>query len=244
MGETMNGKCIIITARMEGRIRGNVDIEPADLILCADGGWAHARAEHILPDVLIGDFDSFDGADGSPESLADSGGKPEIIRLPQEKDDTDTMACVRYGIRKGYERFVMVGGLGGRFDHSFANIQTLSYLTDMGCEAWIIDGLNRATMLAGKESGRPATLRLPPLSGSKFSIFSYEERCVGVNIRGAAYLLNDALLTQSFPIGVSNAFLPETEAIISVALGRLLIILSQDEPSVDPSKNYCCAGLP
>jgi thiamine pyrophosphokinase len=57
------------------------------------------------------------------------------------------------------------------------------------------------------------------------SIFSYTERCGGITLKGLSYPLEDALLDQNFPLGVSNSMIGEP-ASISVREGRLLVILS------------------
>jgi thiamine pyrophosphokinase len=274
-------RCIIITSNVQFDIRDMVEIQAGDLILCADGGWEKVIAAGITPDVVIGDFDSLSGSGldkaiaagiapnaviGDFDSLSTSGladaGLPKMIRLPTEKDETDTLACVKYGLTKGYEDFCVIGGLSGRFDHTFANIQTLSYLADMGCSGWIIDDKNRATMLdcirksiydflfdieveghtpdalgsdlefcTPEEADRqrkPAVLTLEPVPNAGFAVFSYETRSTGVCIRNARYALNEAVLTQSFPVGVSNEFLCGKPAEISLRTGRLLIIVSKE----------------
>jgi thiamine pyrophosphokinase len=151
---------------------------------------------------------------------------PKIIRLDREKDDTDTMACVKYGIARGISEFIIVGGIGGRFDHSIAIVHTLSFLIDMGCSAWARDGADAVTMISSNSRGH-GTISLKPVQDSYFSIFSHTERSMGVTIKNAKYELKDALLTHSYPIGVSNEFAPDGDAEISVERGRLLIVVSQ-----------------
>ncbi|MBR6792489.1 MAG: thiamine diphosphokinase, partial [Ruminococcus sp.] len=96
----------------------------AELIICADRGLKYADEMGLVPDILIGDFDSyidevhFDG---------------EIIRTVPEKDDTDTIMAVRLAISRGVRRIILYGALGGRFDHSIANIQTLLFASEQGC---------------------------------------------------------------------------------------------------------------
>ncbi|MDR1028047.1 MAG: thiamine diphosphokinase [Clostridiales Family XIII bacterium] len=249
-------RCVIIAAYQSAPRADLSDIGPRDLIVCADGGYAHAQACGVVPHAIIGDFDSLEHA---PSSAGDAG--VEVIRLDTDKDRTDTLECVRYGIGKGFEDFLIIGGLGGRLDHSIANIQTLSFLTDMGCRAWIVDGKNRAAMVAGAarnlaelsvkvdgpvvdalgcdfaevcgvgtaDAAQPGSICLEPIMpNGKFSVFSYEERSVGVCISGAKYHLTDAVLTQSYPIGVSNEFVGDSPVTISVTRGRLLIVLSED----------------
>ncbi len=191
-----------------------------DFIICADGGYLHAKAEGIIPDVLIGDFDSMDFKGATGLSHPENNGC-EIIQLAAEKDDTDTMVCLKYGIDRKFENFFILGGLGGRLDHTIANLQTISYAIDLGKNVWIIDGKNRVTLR------NPGMLTIEKLSEYKLSLFSYGECCAGVCIQGVKYPLKDCLLTHSFPLGVSNEFI-ESKAEISHSSGKLCIVLSKD----------------
>jgi thiamine pyrophosphokinase len=183
-----------------------------DYIICADGGYHFAKAEGIRPHIVIGDFDSM------KEEISDS---CEVLRLQPEKDDTDTLVCLNYGIEKGFHDFVILGGLGGRLDHTVANLQTLSYAVDRKLNVWIIDGKNRATMID------PGSISIPKETGTKISLFAFSDTCEGVTITGVKYPLDDHRLTRSFPLGISNEFITE-RAFIGLKTGRLLIILSKD----------------
>ena len=92
---------------------------PEDVVLAADGGYRHCQTAGITPDLLLGDFDSL----GSQ--------RPDNIpthTFPVEKDDTDTMLAIRYGLEQGYQTFHLYGGTGGRMDHTLANLQALGFL--------------------------------------------------------------------------------------------------------------------
>ena len=200
--------------------------EQDDCVVCADGGYVLCSSVGIVPDAVIGDFDSL-----TAELISDIENLGiERVLYPHEKDDTDTMLCVKYGIARGFEHFLIIGGIGGDFGHTIANVQTLSYLTDMGCAAEIVTGSERIFMLEGrsatalKEAGPPAAVALAGHPGMRFSVMSYSERSSGVFIKNAKYELNDALLTQSYPIGVSNEFISEEPVMVSVCHGRLIII--------------------
>ena len=82
---------------------------PGDLVIAADGGYAHMGG--IKPDLVVGDFDSL-GYVPDGES---------VVRHPAEKDDTDTMLAARIGIERGYRTFLLLGGVGGRLDHTLRN---------------------------------------------------------------------------------------------------------------------------
>lgn len=214
-------RCIIITSYQSAAIRSYFDFHEDDFIICADGGYSCARAEAIKPHAVIGDFDSvsFDLVGKDPALLET--GSPCIIRVAAEKDDTDTMICLKYGMDQGFDDFRVLGGLGGRLDHTVANLQTMAFAVDQGKSIWFLDGKNRAALK------NPGAFTVPRLNGNKISLFSFGECCEGVTIRGVKYPLENHLLRNSFPLGVSNEFFDEA-AEISHTAGKLLIILSHD----------------
>ena len=215
-------RCIIITAyQSTGRLTDSTVVRPDDFVICADAGFIYARKEGLLPNLVIGDFDSGDFAVIEQELMDPSLAGCRSIRVAAEKDDTDTMICLKYGIEAGYEEFFILGGLGGRLDHTMANLQTMCYAVEHGRTIWVLDGNNRATLRD------PGSLTVDHLEGFKISLFSFGEACDGVSISGVKYPLSDHLLKNYFPLGVSNEFL-EKKAEISHISGKLLIILSHD----------------
>ena len=199
------GRCVIFTARCDGDLRDTYVPDPEDYVLCADGGWKLAVQLGVMPDVILGDFDS---------SEAPHFG--DVERYPVRKDDTDTMLCLKRGLRQGYERFVIVGGFGGRVDHSFANVQTMAYAAEHGAQAEMCDGITRAIVL------RDSAVTLNASPGG-FAVFSLSDTATGVSIRGAQYDVEDAVLTNAFPLGAGNHY-RESTAEISVAQGTLLVL--------------------
>ncbi|MDR1495770.1 MAG: thiamine diphosphokinase [Clostridiales Family XIII bacterium] len=207
---------------MGGIPSGLLDSSGGDYVVCADGGLRYALDAGIRPDVVIGDFDSADEDDVARIAVS---ADAEIIRLNTEKDDTDLLAAVKYGISKALSDFLVVGGLSGRFDHSMGNVQALSFLLDMRCSGWIRDGANRCVMIGSSRDGA-GRIELEPDDTSYFSVFSYTERSQGVTIRNAKYETCGELFTHSYPRGVSNEFIEGKLAEIEVVDGRLLIALS------------------
>lgn len=210
-------RCVIITSFQSALLKESFQFQEDDYIICADGGYTHAHLEGIKPNVIIGDFDSMNC---DPVGFV-PGHDCEVIRLSAEKDDTDTMICLKYGIEHGYENFFILGGLGGRLDHTIANLQTMSYAIDYQKSIWFLDGKNRTTLR------NPGNLTIHKIEGSKISLFTFTDFCDGVCISGVRYPLENCYLTNSFPLGVSNEFLEEA-ANISHSSGKLLIILSRD----------------
>ena len=98
-----------------------------DILIACDKGYGYAKNMRLTPDVVIGDFDSFTGVI-DPDI--------KVLRYPIEKDDTDTMLAVKYALNEGCDRIVICSALGGRMDHTIANIQSMAYAASHGalCE--------------------------------------------------------------------------------------------------------------
>ena len=202
-------RCVIFTARCEGDPADAYDPRPDDFVLCADGGWQIAAGMGVKPDLVLGDFDSSPAPDGA-----------RIERFPAEKDDTDTMLCLKKGLSLGFDDFTLVGGFGGRPDHMLANWQTLLYARRRQARADLTDGLRWATVIEGE------TLRVPRRPGY-LSVFALDGPCRGVTLRGVQYAAEDIALTPTFPLGVCNAFAADA-AEISVREGALLVMVCRE----------------
>lgn len=203
-------RCITITAYLDGGLREMYTPRKDDIVLCADGGYAHAKAAGIKPALVIGDLDSFPG-DVPPDLL---------LQVDPDKDDTDTMLCVKKAIEFGCTECIIVGGIGGRLDHTLANIQTLGFAEENGLPCELRGAHDRAFLLTDDE------ISLPREEGMSLSLLSFTEQCVGVTTSGVKFPLTGAVLTQTLPMAVSNAF-TGPEAHIGVKRGTLLIVLSK-----------------
>ena len=199
-------RCVIFTARCKGDAQAAyADRRADDLILCADAGYELAQRAGAEPDWIIGDFDSAERPDAA-----------NVLIHPVIKDDTDTMLCVKYALEMGVRDFCIIGGLGGRLDHTLANLQTLIYLAERGASARLCDG--NTCVRAVKDGG----VRIAR-TGGKLSVFALGGKCEGVYIRGAKYNLEDGVLTPDFPLGMGNDF-AEDLAEIGVKKGTLLVL--------------------
>ncbi|MBO5666264.1 MAG: thiamine diphosphokinase [Firmicutes bacterium] len=223
--------CIIITGYIEGSIRAicpeafnpiSAEDPALPLILCADGGYRLASKEGLIPHVIIGDFDTFDGMqEDQPEVRSEAEIRGEILRVPVEKDDTDTLLCIKYALEQGCDHFTIVGGLGGRLDHTFANLQSLAYLTALGKDAVLKD---EETCVMIKAPGNHVLHRQDDRRPyRRFSLFSWSPAVEGLSIRDAKYELENGRLEHTYPLGVSNEFLHE-EVHLAFEEGLLLII--------------------
>ena len=210
-------RCVIISA---GQIcdyeRTKSFLQPGDFFIFCDGGLSHADGLCVVPDLIVGDFDSCDSSDLS--KYAGSGGHPEIIKLPREKDDTDTLFAVKLALERGYEDFLLLGAMGGRFDHALGNVSILLYLDGLGKKALLVDDYS-VMQIVGNE----------PLfiddKCSYFSVLTVAGDVSGVNIKNAKYPLENASLSASFQLGISNEVLPGKVAEVSVKSGRVLVVV-------------------
>lgn len=185
-------------------------IEEADFVIACDKGCEYTAACGIRPDLLVGDFDSYVGE--KPQGVP-------ILDLPCEKDDTDTMAAVRYAVGEGFDEILLYCALGGRLDHLIGNIQAGSFAAKNGVRFTIIDSRNFIYIIGG------GFVEPELREGFSLSVLSLSDVCEGVTIRGAKYELENATLTNTFPIGVSNE--RRGKVTVSLKSGILMIILSE-----------------
>lgn len=206
-------RCIIVLPLYGGEALERVIPRKGDLLLCADGGYARAVEAGLKPDGVIGDFDSMSRA-----QVQDC----PVLTLPTHKDDTDTGRCMAEGRARGYREFLLAGGIGGRLDHTLANVQLLYDAALRGEQAVLLGGLNELRVLL------PGSYRLPRQEGMHLSLLAYSEEVTGVTVRGVAYPLEEHTLTNRFPLGVSNEW-TTGEAELSFAQGALLVLYTRDD---------------
>ena len=193
------------------QVSETLKIGSQDIIICADKGLNHAKSLKITPDIVVGDFDSY--KDKLPENT-------EIFYSVPEKDDTDTMLAVKIALERGDEKIIIHGALGGRFDHAFANIQTLVYLHKQGCEAEISDCGNVMTVCGeGKHS-------FELWNDWYFSVFAITEKLEIESMSGVKYSLKNYCMENSFPLGVSNE-ITESRALLKIRSGIALVVRSK-----------------
>lgn len=181
---------------------------PGDFVVAADAGYRACQREGIVPDLVLGDFDS----------MAVPADFPHVERVPVEKDDTDTLLALKVGMRRGCKAFFIYGGTGGkRLDHTLANLQSLLYLRRHGAAGYLYDDDFVWTAVENE------TLHVHRMmEDGLVSVFSLTERAEGVTLSGLQYPLEDAVLTAEFPLGISNHIRDEVAA-IRVRKGALLV---------------------
>ena len=160
----------------------------------------------ISPDMIIGDMDTVKEI---PENL------PQL-RVPAEKDITDTQLCIDVLYEKGYRHITLLCALGGRCDHMFANLMLLGYASGKGIELVIKN--DSETVFLCENS---CVLNIS--DGKTFSVFPVGGNCHGVYEKGSKYPLTDAVLPVFGTLGISNEIV-EDIAEIGVKSGKLMVI--------------------
>lgn len=199
-------RCVIVAAAPEIQWP---EIAPSDFVIACDAGYNHAKAANAVPDIIIGDFDS---------CALDLPAEIKTIRVNAEKDDTDTMLAVKYGLQHGFTDFLLLGALGGRLDHQLANISAAAYIAESGGRCQIYD---KTCELHAFRNGE---LVIRNKKGAIASVFAYTDHAYGVSLDGMKYILKDAALKNTFPLGVSNEITADV-AKVAVASGILLVVL-------------------
>lgn len=187
MAKKMN-RCVIICASPFNQPNFIKNfIRDDDFIICADGGYDITLKIGIKPNIIIGDFDSL--------SVKENISTKKII-LPVEKDDTDSIFCIKYAIKLGYKEFAILGATGGRSDHLYSNLFLLKYLYKKNCIGVIADKYNNIyyteNNLELKSKNRTVSI-LP---------FGCQSACV--TLIGFKYKADNLIMTSHFPIGISN----------------------------------------
>lgn len=188
--------------------------EPGDLTVAADAGWRNAQALGVTPAVLVGDFDSL----GEPDVPQGT----EIVRVPAEKDDTDTQLAVRVALDRGAAEVILIAGLGGRVDHTLSTLGILEMLNKTGRRGMVTDGKNRVRLLQNGSLLLARDVRYRYLS-----LLTLSEKAKGVSLEGCKYPLHGATLTRTRQYAVSNE-ITGNAALIAVRRGTLFVVESAD----------------
>ena len=189
------------------RLRG----ETFDAVWGVDGGARHAGLLNVRVTTVIGDFDSLSAAE-----LASLGGV-EKLSFPARKDEMDLELALLEAVKRGAERVVIAGMMGGRLDMSLANLHLLAHPDLAGVRVEVWHGGESARVLrppGGAIAGRPGdTVSLLPLEGD----------VTGITTRGLAYQLENQPLSFGAARGLSN-IMETNEARVEFAAGLLLAV--------------------
>lgn len=205
---TLKTRCVIIGSGDCSIDILKENINNSDYIICADGGYDYAVDADLIPDLLIGDFDSIKAI---PENVAK-------ITLPVEKDVTDAVAAFNEGVKQGFASFVLFGGTGGRFEHTFANISLMANASKQNLSFEIIDEKHIFRAVTN------SSIKIERKENQQISVFAYGNKATGVTENYFHYPLQNYTLDPfDGAFGTSNDIVEEFGE-ISVVDGTLIII--------------------
>lgn len=210
-------RCVVLAA---GDYYSNTreHIPARALTIAADGGWDHACRLRLHVDELIGDFDSISMA--LPTDA-------HITRLPAEKDDPDLLSALKVGWARGAREFHIFGGLGGRTDHTIANVQLMTRLAHCGGIGFLYGDGQVVTAICNGSLAFPAS---KVGAGRMVSVFAHSSVAHDVNEHGLKYRLHHADMLNDSVQGLSNEFLDNMPSSIDVHEGTLVITFPVDMP--------------
>lgn len=187
----------------------------ADLLICANGGLRVARRVGVPPQIVIGDFDS------APAGLLRwaQAHDARLIRHPVRKDKSDTELALDAAVEGGAREVEFLGVLGGRVDHTLANVALLVQAEARGVRATIVDG-DQKLLLACR-----ATV-VPGRRGDLVSLIPMTPTVTGITLTGFRYPLKNATVRQGSTRTISNV-IDRSPATIRFKRGRLLVVVTQ-----------------
>lgn len=179
-----------------------------DWVYAVDGGYAYLEALGRTPDVVIGDFDSLGYV---PQSQ-------RVYRFPVHKDKSDLELAFDQLKADGFEDVIVYGAIGGRLDHTIANMQVAARFAEDGLNVTFIALDCAVRILVG-----PAVYELPSLERGTVSVFSAVDCSKGVTERGMEYPLENVDLRNRTTLGLSNELIGKP-ASVEVAEGTLYVL--------------------
>jgi thiamine pyrophosphokinase len=193
-------------------------LRPADLVICADLGYEHAKALGLTPSIVIGDLDSLD--DNVVKQAEDDGVRVE--RHPPAKDATDLELALDAAVRASSAgtSFTVVASpdIDERIDHLLSQLGLLASPTydAFDVEAWFGQSLIRIV--------RPhARVEMASAPGELVTLLAIGGVAEGVTTDRLRYPLHAETLSPFTTRGVSNV--AESSSFdVSCSSGRLAVI--------------------
>ena len=213
----MMNKAIIVGASPDAWIDHKAIIDSNAIIIGVDRGALTLLQQEITPDIALGDFDSIT----QEEYLLLTNNCPKIMKLKPEKDETDTEVAITHLSSLGITDIDIYGGLGGRVDHTIANIRLVLKFIKKGISISLINETNQLKILTA------GAYEFKAKNYPYLSFFAIEENVMGLSLLGVKYPLVSYQLKQDDVRCISNEIIDKRFK-ISFHQGYLLMINSRD----------------
>ncbi|MGL4335516.1 MAG: thiamine diphosphokinase [Turicibacter sp.] len=171
----------------------------------------------VVPDYAIGDFDSI----SEDEFVWLNQMCSHVSVLQPIKDETDTEMAIRYAMTLSVDEIRLYGAMGGRMDHTFANLKLLASLHETGISACLCDQTNSIRLLS------PGHYVFDKNSHHYLSFFAFNGDVEDLSLVGVKYPLNEFHLLFNDIRCTSNEVIADKFE-VSFNKGLLLMINSSD----------------
>ncbi|HSM70790.1 MAG TPA: thiamine diphosphokinase [Anaerolineales bacterium] len=208
----MNRIIIFANGELPDIDKARAILQDDDYIICADGGTRHASALDLRPDLVIGDMDSTDK--GHLQKLQSDDVLIELY--PHDKDETDLELAILHAIELAPKEIVIVAALGGRLDHTLANIVLLSSPQFSALNLKLDDGVEEVFFCRDQ-------VEVHGRSGDIVSLIPWQGAVTGIQTENLKWPLEHETLFPEKTRGISNEMTADT-ATIKISSGVLLII--------------------
>lgn len=192
---------------------------PADCLIAIDRGLEFCYSHKMMPDYILGDFDSISS---DIIGFYRKNDRSVIQEFNPQKDFTDTQTGVELACRLKSDHIWILGATGGRLDHFWGNVQTLGLCARQNIPAVILDAQNYITLLSGR-----TVLRKEQQFGKYISFFPFGEKVEHFTLKGFAYPLSDDTIENVGALTVSNEIVDET-AVVSFEEGMVIMMMTRD----------------
>ena len=191
-------------------------------VIAVDKGIETCNKIGIVPDVIVGDFDSASKVTvGVYRKMAKKMHSIQFVDLDAHKDFTDTHVAIMHAMEEGATDIYISGATGTRLDHTMANIGLLKECADKGVNAYIEDDHNVITMIN-------TSADISRISGYDYiSFIPYGGPVSGVTLKGFEYIVEDYTFEIGDSRGVSNRITSEN-ARIEFDEGYMIVNYSRD----------------
>lgn len=217
----MNRRTVIVSGGMleEDFVLPILQSEETEYIVGVDKGLLFLYKHGIVPDYIVGDFDS---APADVVKYYKEDANIPIREFNSVKDATDTENALRLCLDLRRKNIWILGATGARADHLWANIQCLKIAKEAGAEAFILDSYNKIRLIDGD-----IVLKKEEAYGKYFSLFPLGGTVCDFNITGARYPLSHHTLEPYDSLCVSNEFV-EDEVEITFPFGDVILMETRD----------------
>lgn len=185
--------CVGASPEFDDCLAGLVRDYAFDGIYAVDGGFRILREAGIEPTEVFGDFDSLGYVPKGADAVFD-----------WHKDFTDMDWALSHACEKGFDEVFLVGGLGGRVDHTIGNLQLMAKYVRRGLKVWSFGKDEVVVCLAGGSD--LAQLRFSSQAEGTFSLLPHSDVVEGVIEEGLEWELSGARLSNDELLGISNEF--------------------------------------